>query len=100
MEMDLGEFRRTFDGDEPPKQLSRPLRALWHAARDQWDHAHRLIQTQDDVDSCWIHAHLHRIEGDLPNAAYWYSRAGRGVSKADLQTEWEEIVTALLAKDT
>ena len=51
-----------------------------------------------DEDSCWIHAHLHRIDGDLPNAAYWYSRAGRGVPKTDLQSEWEAIVTALLGE--
>ena len=97
--MDLGEFRRTFDDDEPPKQLSRPLRALWHAAHDQWDHAHRLIQTQDDADSCWIHAHLHRIEGDRSNAAYWYARAGRKLPNSDRHAEWEEIVTALLPRD-
>ena len=75
---------------------SRSLRALWHVGRDQWDRAHDLIQAHDDKTSCWIHAHLHRIEGDLSNAAYWYSRAGRGVPKSDLQAEWEEIVASLL----
>jgi hypothetical protein len=95
--MDLEAFRRTLEDSEPPEQIGRGLRALWHVGRDQWDRAHALIQTQDDDESCWIHAHLHRIDGDLPNAAYWYSRAGRGVPKSDLQTEWEQIVTSLLA---
>jgi len=94
--MDLAAFRRTLDANEPPKGLARPLRALWHSAHDEWDRAHTLIQTQDDSVSCWIHAHLHRVEGDLSNAAYWYSRAGRGVPRSDLQAEWEEIVAALL----
>lgn len=94
--MDLEAFRRSLKNDEPPEEVGVGLRALWHAGRDQWDRAHGLIQDRDDNEGCWIHAHLHRIEGDLSNAAYWYSRAGRGVPKTDLRAEWEEIVTALL----
>jgi hypothetical protein len=94
--MDLEAFRRSLKNSEPPEEISPGLRALWHARRDQWDRAHALIQARDDGESCWIHAHLHRIEGDLPNAAYWYSRAGRGVPKTDLQAEWEDIVASLL----
>ncbi len=83
--MDLEAFRRTLKDSEPPEQIGRGLRALWHVGREQWDHAHALIQTHDDEDSCWIHAHLHRIDGDLPNAAYWYSRAGR--ARAGVRSE-------------
>jgi hypothetical protein len=87
------------EDDEPPNGLNDALRALWHAGRDQWDRAHRVVQSHDDADSCWIHAHLHRVEGDLSNAAYWYSRAGRAVPKSDLRAEWEEIVEALLGSE-
>jgi hypothetical protein len=96
--MDLNTFRRSMEDSEPPEEIGGELRALWHAGRDEWDRAHALIQSRDGDASCWIHAHLHRVEGDLSNAAYWYSRAGRGVPKSDLRTEWEEIVTALLGK--
>ena len=95
--MDLETFRRTLEDDQPPESIGHGLCALWHIGRDQWGRAHALIQTHGDSNSCWIHAHLHRIDGDLPNAAYWYSRAGRGMPKSDLKTEWDQIVTALLA---
>jgi hypothetical protein len=96
---DLAAFRKTFVDDEPPSGLSRQLRALWYAGNQYWDRAHALIQTQDDTDSCWIHAHLHRLDGDLPNAAYWYARAGRGVPECDTESEWEQIVRVLLARE-
>jgi hypothetical protein len=69
---------------------------MWHDARGDWEKAHRLIQQQNDRDGAWVHAYLHRQEGDNANAAYWYSRANRPVSLAALELEWEEIVSALL----
>ena len=96
--MNLEAFRRTLQHDKAPDGLSQPLQALWHLGRDEWDRAHEIIQAQNDPDSSWIHAHLHRVEGDLSNARYWYTRAGRAVSKSDLESEWEEIAKALLAK--
>jgi hypothetical protein len=98
--MDLAAFRKTFEAQDPPVGLTRQLRALWYVGKQYWDRAHALIQTQDDADSCRIHAHLHRLDGDLPNAAYWYSRAGLGMPDCDTQTEWEQIATALLARDS
>ena len=95
--MDFEAFRRALEDDQPPESVGPALRAMWHAARNQWERAHELVQTHDDTDSCWIHAHLHRVEGDLSNAAYWYSRAGRRMPKGDLQAEWQEIVTSLLS---
>jgi hypothetical protein len=95
--MDLQAFRCTLANTEPPERVGRALRAMWHAGRNQWDRAHALVQTHDDGDSCWIHAHLHRVEGDLSNARYWYARAGRRMPTGDPRTEWDEIVTSLLS---
>ena len=82
---------------KPPEDLGPALRALWHLARDEWDAAHGAAQRDDGRDGAWAHAHLHRVEGDLANAGYWYRRAGRPASEAPLDDEWEEIASALLA---
>jgi hypothetical protein len=74
-----------------------PAEALWWAARDDWDKAHRLVQDEDSREAAWVHAYLHRVEGDLSNAGYWYRRAGRPETKAALEDEWAEIAAALLA---
>ena len=96
--MDFAAFRRSLALPEPPEDLSPILRALWHLGRKQWDRAHAIAQAEDDAESCWVHAHLHRVEGDLSNAAYWYARAGRRVPSDDLESEWEAIVRELLAR--
>ena len=72
------------------------LRALWHDARGDWAAAHTLAQDVDDKDGAWVHAYLHRKEGDLENSAYWYRRAGQPVASDSLDDEWSRIVTALL----
>jgi hypothetical protein len=95
--MNLQDFKASLSGNTPPAGVSLLLQALWQEAKGNWDAAHGLAQQQNDRDGAWVHAYLHRQEGDLPNAGYWYSRAGRPVSKASLEQEWEEIVTALLA---
>lgn len=94
--MDLEAFKRTLSQETPPGGLSLALQALWHQARGDWDRAHRLAQAQHDDAGAWVHAHLHRGEGDAANAGYWYRRAGRPPSQAPLEMEWEEIVRALL----
>jgi hypothetical protein len=94
--MNLQEFKASLSGDTPPAGVSLLLQALWQEAKGDWDTAHGLAQQQNDREGAWVHAYLHRQEGDLPNAGYWYSRASRPVSKASLEQEWEEIVTALL----
>ncbi len=81
---------------KPPEGLSPALRALWHLARDEWDAAHGAAQSDGSRDGAWVHAHLHRVEGDLANADYWYRRADRPASEAPLADEWEEIAAALL----
>ena len=99
--MDANEFRAAAMGAgaeaKPPADLSPALAALWHLARDEWDAAHHAAQSDSGRDGCWVHAHLHRVEGDLANAGYWYRRADRPASEAALDAEWEELAAALLA---
>ena len=76
--------------------MSIYLKALWYAGKDEWDNAHKLIQDVEDKNAAWIHAYLHRKEGDIGNADYWYRRAGKFRSSLSLEEEWEEIVSALL----
>ena len=73
-----------------------PLRALWLAHRGEWEKAHEIAQSDDDSTGAWVHAYLHRVEGDTINANYWYGRAGRPAPSGDLDTEWETIVLELL----
>ena len=94
--MDLAAFKATLANDAPPKGLGRPLLALWHAAKGDWDKAHTLAQDEDNETGAWVHAHLHRVEGDEKNAGHWYGRARKSHSKATLPAEWDEIASALL----
>ena len=73
------------------------VRALWHDARGDWDEAHRIAQDIDDRWGAWVHAYLHRKEGDVANAGYWYRRAGQPVATDSLDAEWDRIATALIA---
>ena len=94
--MDAKEFKASATSDAPPDGLSPALMALWHLARGEWDAAHGFAQDDGGRDGAWVHAHLHRVEGDLANAGYWYRRANRPSSDAPLDDEWEEIATVLL----
>lgn len=80
-----------------PADAGPALRALWHDAHGDWDTAHTLAQEAVGRDGAWVHAYLHRKEGDEMNAGYWYARAGRPAATGDLRAEWETIVRALLA---
>jgi hypothetical protein len=90
------EFKHSTTLSSPPAGLSSPLRALWHDGRGDWEAAHTVAQDIDGPDGAWIHAYLHRKEGDLPNAGYWYRRASRPVCKDSLGEEWNAIVRAML----
>jgi hypothetical protein len=94
--MDFDSFKASLAKDRPPKGLSACLAALWHDAKGDWDKAHKLAQSQEDATGAWVHAYLHRVEGDERNAGHWYGRAGKPHSKAPLAEEWREIATALL----
>ncbi len=96
--MTLADFRRTISESKPPATLSAPLRALWHDAKGDWDAAHEVAQNIDDATGAWIHAYLHRKEGDLGNAGYWYRRAQKPECRGSLAAEWDEIATALLSE--
>jgi hypothetical protein len=93
--MTLPEFKATLGRATPPP-LAPALLALWHDAKGDWDAAHNTAQAIEDATGAWVHAYLHRKEGDASNAAYWYRRAGKAIAKESLETEWESIVTALL----
>lgn len=90
------EFTRSATDAQPPASLTPPLLALWQDAKGDWESAHQTAQAIDDQSGAWIHAYLHRKEGDASNAAYWYRRAGKPVCGTSLEAEWEEIVSALL----
>jgi len=94
--MTFSDFKKSLDADEPPTGLSAPLTALWRDGKGDWDGAHTVAQDISSPDGSWIHAYLHRKEGDESNAAYWYRRAGKPVARGTLDQEWAEIVTALL----
>ncbi len=81
--------------------LSLPLQALWHDAAGDWARAHEICQTAGNREGDWVHAYLHRKEGDLANARYWYSRVGRAIPPpgTSLAEEWSVMVEALLAAD-
>jgi hypothetical protein len=93
MVMTVEQFQKS--GNEPPG-LTPPLRALWHDARGDWDTAHHIAQEDDSSDAAWVHAYLHRKEGDISNARYWYARAERTAHSGSLEEEWQVIVGSLL----
>lgn len=97
--MTFEEFSASIDAhDAPPSGLGGELRALWFTRKDRWDDAHDTVNDIPSSMGSWIHAHLHRIEGDLSNAGYWYARAGTPARRGQdgLDAEWEELVRANL----
>lgn len=93
--MSLEEFRRLV-GSRPPTGMSGALAALLHDAAGNWEAAHDAAQGDETPAGAWVHAYLHRKEGDPGNAGYWYRRAGKPVEKGELAAEWEQIAGALL----
>lgn len=94
--MTLEEFRGSLADSAPPAGISAVLVALWHDGKGEWDAAHRVAQDVDSSDGAWVHAYLHRKEGDLANAAYWYRRAGRTAASGSLDDEWRQLATVQL----
>jgi hypothetical protein len=96
--MDIGTFKNSLTGNEVPMLSPVYLQALWYEAKGDWEKAHGLIQDIDDQNAAWIHAYLHRKEGDIGNAEYWYRRANKMRPSVTLKEEWENLVNAFCEK--
>jgi hypothetical protein len=94
--MDFEKFQKSVSQSLPPAEISDYLKALWYDAKNDWTHAHEIIQNIEDKTAAWIHAYLHRKEGDIGNADYWYRRAAKNRPVSSLEDEWESIAKALL----
>jgi hypothetical protein len=95
MVVTMAALKSTLSNAAPDGTLAPPLAALWWAAKGEWDAAHKIVQDENDANSAWVHAYLHRVEGDLSNAGYWYRQAGQPVATDSLENEWERIVSTL-----
>jgi hypothetical protein len=95
MVVNMADFKASLSNAAPAPNLASHLAALWWAAKGNWDQAHKIVQDENDANSAWVHAYLHRVEGDLGNAGYWYRQAGKPVAKDSLEDEWERIVSVL-----
>ena len=91
--MTFGEFEAA-----GPEALDGALLALWWDAQGDWQAAHEIAQEVEGADGAWVHAYLHRKEGDVGNAGYWYRRAGREMVSGEPRAEWEAMVTEMLAR--
>ena len=89
------EFCHTLKESDPPANLSPLLQALWWDAKGDWSRAHQIAQDIQSSDAAWVHAYLHRKEGDASNAGYWYRQAGRPPGTSEIEAEWLEIVDHL-----
>lgn len=90
------DFTACLEADEPPAHAGPLLRAVWHGLKGHWAEAHQLAQGLHNAEGFRVHAWLHRIEGDLANAGYWYRRAGRAPADGDTRTEGLDIASSLL----
>ena len=89
-------FKRSLANKIPPAGASAALAALWWAGKDDWNKAHKIVMDEGGQDCAWVHAYLHRVEGDLDNACYWYRRARRKPAIGTIDAEWNDIAAALL----
>ena len=94
--MNLEDFRKGLSAAAPPSGINDYLKSLWYDGKGNWEKAHTIIQDMEDKTASWIHAYLHRKEGDEWNAQYWYTKAGKKMPAESLEKEWEGIVKALL----
>ena len=94
--MNLQEFKDSLSNDAPPAGVDPALQAMWYEAKGDWETAHSRAQDKDDAVGAWVHAYLHRQEGDEWNAKYWYRRADRTMPNQTLEEEWADIVETLL----
>jgi hypothetical protein len=100
MVVSMADLKASLGNAKPADGLAPPLAALWWAAKGDWDTAHKIVMKEDTKDAAWVHAYLHRVEGDLSNAGYWYRRAGKPKADDALDAEWQRIADALEKGDT
>jgi hypothetical protein len=92
-------FRSSVSAEMPPADVGPALQALWWARRGDWKRAHECVQQHEGERDCdWVHAHLHRQEGDMSNACGWYRRAGQPVPTLSLEEEWNVLATGMLSR--
>ena len=96
--MTLAEFQRSVTAKTAPRGLAPPLVALWWARKGDWDKAHEIVMDEEGRAAAWVHAYLHRVEGDAGNAAYWYRQAQRPAASGTHDAEWAVIAAALLGE--
>lgn len=89
-------FKRSLASKKPPQGLSPALTALWWAGKGDWHKAHEIVMNEDGADCAWVHAYLHRLDGDRDNARYWYRQARREPANGSLPAEWATVAAALL----
>lgn len=94
--MTFNEFKASLADDTPPENFSLYLTSLWFDEKNNWQKAHEIAQDINDKNGSWLHAYLHRKEGDLSNAGYWYRRAGKPTPSYPLLQEWQEMVVNFL----
>jgi hypothetical protein len=97
--MTLAEFKQSLSKPRPPEALAPALTGLWWAGKDDWDKAHKIVMDEAGKDCAWVHAYLHRVEGDLENAGYWYRQAGKPAASSVLEAEYEAIAQTLLSAE-
>lgn len=98
--MTTEEFQRSLNADRPPKDLTPALTALWWDARGNWERAHSFAQDDEGASGAWVHAYLHRKEGDRGNAGYWYRRAGKSFCEKSFPEEWRSITQELIQQES
>jgi hypothetical protein len=96
--MDLAEFKTSLKSTSPPRGVASALKALWWAKNGDWDKAHQIVMDESGHAAAWVHAHLHRVEGDRSNAEYWYRQARKPAASGPLDKEWDAIAGALLER--
>ncbi len=92
----LAEFKASLNLEQPISGLSVQLKSLWYDGKGDWHKAHAQVDQLADQQSAWVHAYLHRKEGDIWNADYWYSKAKHKRPDVSLDDEWEQLVVAFL----
>lgn len=95
--MTLSEFFESVsENNSPSAKLTKPLQALWWDAKGNWHQAHEVCQSAESIEGDWVHAYLHRKEGDRGNASYWYRRAQQPAHQGTLEEEWSQMVEHFL----